>query len=292
MSPEAKRLLEGARAADVLGASARDRMLQGLAHKIARGEAALPGIDAAPPIVREASWLAKLMSSALGKLGLGALGALFIAGGVLLLRDTPRSRSVAVEAPGLAAVPLDQPAALPPPPAVEPAREAAPVVAVTMPKAAPPQRERRLRERRAPSPEPQAQLEPATRVAQATTLSDEPAPEAEPEPEPKPEPELKPEPVSTLDDELLLLRRAYSELNAGRAERAFEVLDAHAERFPRGELEEAREVARMLALCAMDREPAARVRAKHFLATRPDSPFAGRVRGICPPAKKRDTDPR
>lgn len=40
-------------------------------------------------------------------------------------------------------------------------------------------------------------------------------------------------------------------------------------------------MARMLALCVMGRERAARVRAQSFLAAHPDSAFVGRVKGMC-----------
>lgn len=85
-----------------------------------------------------------------------------------------------------------------------------------------------------------------------------------------------------VDAELGLLRRAYTELNAGRPARAFELLDEHEARFPHGVLEQAREVARMLTLCRMGREAAAHVRAQSFVARFPDSAFIGRVRRICP----------
>lgn len=100
------------------------------------------------------------------------------------------------------------------------------------------------------------------------------------------------DPETHLDAELGLLRRAYTELNAGRPDAAFDVLDEHASRYPHGVLEQAREVARMLALCAMGRQAAAHVRAQNFLAQYPDSTFTSRVRRGCPVAKTKMLAPR
>lgn len=271
MNPRAKQLLEHARAADALDANARERMLDGLTRKLAHGQLPLPEIDASPLVVSKASWLVKLSSSLAGKVGLSVLGALLIAAGAMLWRPEAQP-------------PATVPPTSPPPIALE--AHAPPAHAPAALESAPtaePRAEPVKRRRRAASPRIEASPQPAA-SERARVTEPGPKPEAEPEPEAR-APEQPPAPATTLDDELALLRRAYSELNAGRAARAFEVLDAHAERFPRGELEEAREVARMLALCAMGKEPAAKARARQFLATHPDSPFAGRVRGICAATK-------
>src|SRR5262249_14693926 len=84
-----------------------------------------------------------------------------------------------------------------------------------------------------------------------------------------------------LDEELSLLRGAYDALRAGRPQYALERLAQHAARFPDGELAEAREVARMIALCHAGRSTAARAQAAEFLARAPKSPYAARVRLIC-----------
>jgi hypothetical protein len=294
MSPHAKRLIDEARAADVLAPHAHERMLRGLTTKLARGEMPLPDIDASPLLVSKAGWLVKLSSSLAAKVGLSVLGALLIAAGVMLLRREapPQPAVIATARPApVAAVPL-APAEPTATVRTEPAK-ATSAPASREPRATALRGERVRRSASARAEEEQArdeqpQLAPERELATDPELAPEPqlatAPEPEPEPQPREAAQL-PAPATTLDDELPLLRRAYSELNAGRPERAFEVLDVHAARFPHGELEEAREVARMLALCAMGKAPAAKGRARQFLALHPDSPFAGRVRGICP-AKK------
>jgi len=287
LSPEANDLLAQFRRADRLGPRAHERMARGLFEKLARGEAALPGIDAAPPALPDLSWTAKLWGSAAAKLSTGVL---IVAAGVTAVTLTTG------RAPTPAVAPSQAPAAETPAPsaAVPVAPAPTPFVAPTaaaqpQPAAAPPVKRPRTRA----SSRPRARAAPPVQVVEqappplvepppsaAATALPEPPPPALPEPEPK---SIAPHRVtSPLDSELGLLRRAYLELNASRPARAIEALDEHAYRFPKGELVEAREVARMLALCGLDREPDARALARKFLKARPGSPFSGRVRALCP----------
>jgi hypothetical protein len=88
-------------------------------------------------------------------------------------------------------------------------------------------------------------------------------------------------PSSTLDEEMKLLRAAHAALRAGKPEQALAQLAEHSWRFPNGELAEPRDVAHIMALCRAGKVEASRSEAKRFLAQRPSSPFAGRVRAIC-----------
>jgi hypothetical protein len=85
----------------------------------------------------------------------------------------------------------------------------------------------------------------------------------------------------TLDEEMKLLRAAHFALKAGKPEQALTLLAEHTWRFPNGELVESRDVTRIMALCRVGKAEASRSEAKRFLAERPSSPFAGRVRAIC-----------
>jgi hypothetical protein len=93
----------------------------------------------------------------------------------------------------------------------------------------------------------------------------------------------------TLDDEMRLLKAAYSALRAGKPEQALAQLAEHTWRFPNGELAESRDVAHIMALCRAGKVEASRSEAKRFLSERPSSPFAGRVRAIC--TKRTKTSP-
>jgi len=79
MSPNAKALLERYRSAEQLHPGERERMSRALLDRVARGEGALPGIDASPLAMPEVSWLAKLLGSGTAKLGLGLLALAVIA---------------------------------------------------------------------------------------------------------------------------------------------------------------------------------------------------------------------
>jgi hypothetical protein len=101
--------------------------------------------------------------------------------------------------------------------------------------------------------------------------------------ESKPESETaeRASPSSTLDQEMQLLKRAHQAEAAGRPSEALSILAEHAKRFPNGKLAESREVARVIALCEAGQTQASRAAGERFLAARPNSPFANRVRGVC-----------
>jgi hypothetical protein len=88
-------------------------------------------------------------------------------------------------------------------------------------------------------------------------------------------------PTSTIDREMQLLKRAQVAQAAGRPTEALSILAEHAKQFPNGKLVESREVARVIALCQAGQTQASRAAADRFLASRPNSPFASRVRGAC-----------
>lgn len=87
--------------------------------------------------------------------------------------------------------------------------------------------------------------------------------------------------AASLEQETVLLEQAQAALKRGDAQRALHLLAEHTWLFPAGHLAEARDVARILALCQAGEVQQARSRAKHFLSTRPSSPFAARVRTSC-----------
>lgn len=84
-----------------------------------------------------------------------------------------------------------------------------------------------------------------------------------------------------LASELALIRGAYASLRLGHPERALAQLDRHAARFPHGELAQAREVARAIALCQSGDVVRARALAAELLRRSPSSPYAERLRTVC-----------
>lgn len=154
----------------------------------------------------------------------------------------------------------------PPPPTVE-APQAPAILAA--PKAAPP---------------PTKSKEPT--VASAAALVEAPSP-AMPPPVERPhpastnfEPSTTPAP-SALESEIALLRDSDRALRDGTPSAALAKLDEHAQRFPHGSLAEERTVSRIVVLCALGRTAEARAAGNAFLAARPSSPHAGRVRASC-----------
>ena len=79
-------------------------------------------------------------------------------------------------------------------------------------------------------------------------------------------------PSDALDAELALLDRARAALTADAPDITLTWIDAHAHEFPRGSLADAREAARIDALCRQGRAVDADAAAKRLLAQRPDSP--------------------
>lgn len=88
-------------------------------------------------------------------------------------------------------------------------------------------------------------------------------------------------PESTIEIETRLLRDAESVRRAGDGARALALLDEHAARFPNGVLAEERAAGRIFALCDLGRLSDATIEAQRFLAERPRSPLAARVRASC-----------
>lgn len=85
----------------------------------------------------------------------------------------------------------------------------------------------------------------------------------------------------TLESETALLRAAHQAMQSGDAARALALLDEHARSYPRGALVEERGAQRVFALCALGSKARARGEAAIFLAERPNSPLAPRVRAAC-----------
>jgi hypothetical protein len=86
---------------------------------------------------------------------------------------------------------------------------------------------------------------------------------------------------STLEEETALLRKAQRAMRDGDPERALDLLDEHDEQYANGVLREERQAARVIALCKAGKVAEARAAAARFLAERPNSPLAPRVRNAC-----------
>jgi hypothetical protein len=112
------------------------------------------------------------------------------------------------------------------------------------------------------------------------------APRSEKKEAASPVSEPAPPPEATIDEEVHLLTAAQVALRTGKPHRAVFLLDEHARRFPRGRLSDAREVAWMTALCDLGQTSQARERAERFLSEHPRSPFSDRVRSLCVPARE------
>lgn len=125
-------------------------------------------------------------------------------------------------------------------------------------------------------PGPPAALAPVSFTAPAVD-----APTATPPPPPKP-PETPAPPRAArargggIDAEVELLDRARAALAAGTPELALAWVDEHAREFPRGSLADAREGARVDALCLQGRTVEAEAAAQRLLAQRPGSPLTRR----------------
>ncbi len=89
------------------------------------------------------------------------------------------------------------------------------------------------------------------------------------------------EPAPDVAGEIALLNEAQRALASGRADRALQLLDRHAREFPHGSLGEERAAARIIALCALGRETAARAEIAAFVRQSPESPLLERVRAAC-----------
>jgi regulator of sirC expression with transglutaminase-like and TPR domain len=84
-----------------------------------------------------------------------------------------------------------------------------------------------------------------------------------------------------VDEEVRLLTAAQAAIRAGQPAQGLALLDQHAARFPKGKLSEARDVAHMMAQCALGNRDASRREVERFLRHSPRSPYADRVQRIC-----------
>jgi hypothetical protein len=85
---------------------------------------------------------------------------------------------------------------------------------------------------------------------------------------------------TTLEEEYALISDAQRALQAHDPSTALAKLDAHASRFPRGQLSEERDALRVMAVCSLGR-PDAKKAAASFLRARPASPLASKIRKAC-----------
>jgi hypothetical protein len=121
-----------------------------------------------------------------------------------------------------------------------------------------------------------APLEPRPGVDDATDFAPPPEPQRSSHKPPRDAPE-----ASSLAAEVELLKRAQAAHNEGRHDAALRLLEQHRRRFPRGQMGEAREVARMLALCNLGREAELERARRRFARQHPRSAHMDRVRAIC-----------
>lgn len=277
MSQQAREILKRYRAAESLGSDARARMLTGLRAKIAAGAPALGA--------SKASLLSKVATAGKTKLVLGALAIAVPAAWTIHRSQSSVDYTLRTATPSVPAAPaVTAPAATA---QQEPARaptaladlpygsatasdvDVAPEVAAAGAEA-PAGEERRAVKRSAVARGTQS-ASANTAVAPQSVVLEEKATEAPTEPPP----------ASTLDQEMQLLKRAQVAQASGRPSEALSILAEHAKKFPNGKLAESREVARVIALCQSGQTQASRSAADRFLAARPNSPFASRVRGVC-----------
>ena len=96
--------------------------------------------------------------------------------------------------------------------------------------------------------------------------------------------------ADALTQEVALLSRAVTALNAGRASEALTALNEHQRQFPRGILAADRQAAKAQALCALGRSREGRAQ---LTSLSPQSPAANRARQVCDSvAERRPPDER
>lgn len=83
------------------------------------------------------------------------------------------------------------------------------------------------------------------------------------------------------EGEASLLQRARAAIDAGDGVTALDALDAHERRFPSGFLADQRQAERVVAMCTIAKVRETRESAEHFLAQRPRSQQADRIRRAC-----------
>ena len=92
---------------------------------------------------------------------------------------------------------------------------------------------------------------------------------------------LAPEPPDLLREETAELRRAQQALRAGNSELTLKLLTEQDQTFSRGALQQERSAARVLALCQSGHKDLARTEAEHFEQRWPKSALVARVRSSC-----------
>lgn len=138
-----------------------------------------------------------------------------------------------------------------------------------------------------PAPAPlEANPEVAPDPAGVPIVPEPPEEQAEPEPPPRPKPRKhtakpEPKPEPTLEDELLLFKRAKTAADSGRTNEALSLLDRHAKEFPNGVFRLEAQVVRAEALCAAGRTSAAIKLRDRFVDGHPSHPLASRMRDVC-----------
>jgi hypothetical protein len=88
-------------------------------------------------------------------------------------------------------------------------------------------------------------------------------------------------PRDRLAEEVAILSRAATNLEAGRASDALRAIDEHQRKFPNGLLAEERYAARVQALCALGRRDEAATELARLSRLAPDSPHVARARKSC-----------
>jgi hypothetical protein len=88
-------------------------------------------------------------------------------------------------------------------------------------------------------------------------------------------------PRDRLAQEVAILSRAASYLEAGRASDALRAVDEHQRKFPNGVLKEERYAARVQALCALGRRDEAAGELARLSRIAPESPHVARARQSC-----------
>jgi hypothetical protein len=122
------------------------------------------------------------------------------------------------------------------------------------------------------------EISPATAPSSTRELLAD-APVVAPSPKPRAAPKRETR-VSTLGDELALVRRAKAEIARGDAQAALGTLDVHDRAFPKGALLAEAEVVRVEALVAVGQPQRAAEHAWAFLERHQDSPYAERLRRL------------
>jgi hypothetical protein len=259
--PRGRAMLRAYRSAKVSPPADRDALwarIEASLDQGARGPRLEPSSTLEPlPLVRPRGWVAPVVGVAV------AVAAVVVA--ALAFRPGESRETVARPAPSAAAheVGLGEPAQ------AAPARRATDAPTMAAPSAS-------------PMPAHVPPVEPSIASHRRATLPTdrEPLPTASASASPETEDPVE-ETTDALVAELMLVREARHALRAERPARALELLDAHAQAFPEGQMREDREVLRIEALCAAGKAPQARAEVRQFLRAFPGSAHAQRVRAAC-----------